>query len=166
MAKSKDEDKTKAKKATKKAAAAPAKKPAQKAAKKAASDSSEKGTEAVKQAQGAKAEVAKPQTGVAPKQGVSASDYAILVRPILTEKTAAAGEGLPRVAFFVPVQADKLSIRAAIERAFNVEVQSVRTVNMLGKVKRTRRSEGRQQNYKKAYVTLKQGYSINLIEGL
>ena len=92
------------------------------------------------------------------------ADYAILISPIVTEKTS--GEDRRTVAFKVATTATKDQIRSAVERVFKVEVQAVRTVNVLGKVKRSMRSVGRRADSKKAYVTLKEGHTINLVEGV
>ena len=93
-------------------------------------------------------------------------DYSVLVRPLITEKTSIIGSTSNSVVFVVDRDATKTDIREAVERIFSVKVESVRTVNMLGKVKRTARSVGRRAHAKKAYVTLKEGQSINVVEGL
>jgi large subunit ribosomal protein L23 len=90
-------------------------------------------------------------------------DYAVLLGPIVTEKGALAGNG---ATFKVDKRASKDEIKSAVERVFNVLVQSVRTSNILGKPKRSARTMGRRAGYKKAYVTLKEGYKLDIIEGL
>ncbi len=105
------------------------------------------------------------------KEGVSSSaerfDYNILLKPIVTEKTAGfdAAEK-KRVAFRVPQSATKQSIRGAVERVFGVKVASVNTVNIQGKLKRTAKGVGRRTSFKKAYVTLQPGQSIDVVEGI
>lgn len=98
------------------------------------------------------------------------SQYQMLQSPIITEKTSMMGSvGAStgaRVAFRVPKTSTKTEIKSAVEAVFGVKVEKVRTLNVLGKVKRTSRSMGRQASFKKAYVTLKDGQTINLVEGL
>ena len=94
-------------------------------------------------------------------------DYQVIVRPLITEKGSSIGGGSSGgVAFRVNRQATKPQIREAVERIFKVEVKAVRTCNYQGKVKRTNRSTGRRAHFKKAYVTLKEGQTIDIVEGL
>ncbi|OGT96680.1 MAG: 50S ribosomal protein L23, partial [Gammaproteobacteria bacterium RIFOXYB2_FULL_38_6] len=60
--------------------------------------------------------------------------------------------------------ANKTEIKKAIEALFNVKVNSIRVCNMKGKTKRFGRTLGRQQDWKKAYVTLAAGSEIDLHE--
>lgn len=97
----------------------------------------------------------------------SRKDHSILIKPVVTEKSATiGGANFSGAVFKVDGDATKLEIKGAIERIFNVQVASVRTCNYLGKVKRTGRSMGRRSNYKKAMITLKPGFQLNLIEGV
>ena len=93
-------------------------------------------------------------------------DYGTILSPMITEKSSLVGGAGNRVVFKVDRRASKDQIKTAVERVFKVNVQDVNTVNYLGKPKRTSRSEGRRTAYKKAYVTLKEGQTINVIEGL
>lgn len=91
--------------------------------------------------------------------------YQVIRRPIVTEKsTMLQGEG--KYTFEVAVEANKPLIKQAVEKAFNVEVASVNTVIMKGKVKRIGRSVGRTKDWKKAVVTLKPGQKIEFFEGV
>ena len=94
------------------------------------------------------------------------SDYGILDRPVITEKGTSIGGATGGVAFRVDRRAGKAEIKEAIERIFKVKVDKVRTINYRGKKKRTMRSIGYRSSFKKAYVTLKEGYTINLVEGV
>jgi large subunit ribosomal protein L23 len=85
----------------------------------------------------------------------------IVVRPILTEKTSTAQEFQNTYAFEVGIGARKSQIKQAIERLFDVEVSSVRTVNVRGKMKRFGRYYGKRSNWKKAYVKLVDGNTID-----
>jgi large subunit ribosomal protein L23 len=94
------------------------------------------------------------------------TDYAVLQHPVITEKSAAQGGGQPTVVFRVDPRATKLEVRGAVERIFNVKVESVRTCTFIGKVKRSASGASRRAGYKKAYVTLAAGSSIDIVEGL
>jgi large subunit ribosomal protein L23 len=98
------------------------------------------------------------------KAGVK--DYAVLLSPVITEKTAVSGDNKTRVVFRVDTRANKKEIKEAIERVFNVKVKSINTVNYMGKVKRTTSVIGRRAAFKKAYVVLQEGQSIQVVEGL
>jgi large subunit ribosomal protein L23 len=88
----------------------------------------------------------------------------IILRPIVTEKTARLEAGQNTYTFQVGVGANKLQIKDAIERLFGVDVDDVRTVNVRGKTKRVGRYQGRRSDWKKAYVTLADGELIQLFE--
>jgi len=126
-------------------------------------------TAAKKEAKATQAEAAPKAAKVAPVLDASVTrvrDYSVLVRPLITEKSSIIGSTSNSVVFVVDRRATKTDIREAVERIFSVKVDSVRTVNVLGKVKRTAKSVGRRAHAKKAYVTLKEGHSINVVEGL
>ena len=82
----------------------------------------------------------------------------ILIKPIVTEKLTAQGEKLNRYGFIVDRKANKLQIKDAVEKLYNVSVASVNTANYHGKMKsRYTKSgilSGRANHYKKAYITL------------
>lgn len=96
----------------------------------------------------------------------SLRDFDILDKPLITEKSSIVGGDGSTVVFKVAKSASKSDIRAAVERVFDVQVKAVRTCNFLGKLKRTTRSIGRRASFKKAYVTLQPGQSIDIVEGL
>ena len=82
----------------------------------------------------------------------------IIIKPIVTEKLTDQGEKLNRYGFIVDRTANKLQIKDAVEKMYNVNVAAVNTVNYHGK-KRTRYTKagilrGRANHYKKAYVSL------------
>ena len=66
----------------------------------------------------------------------------------------------------VDPRANKTQIKQAVEEIFKVKVKSVNTLNLLGKVKRMGRHEGRRPNWKRAIVTLEQGSRIQFFEGV
>ena len=89
----------------------------------------------------------------------------ILIKLIVTEKsTALMAEG--KYTFKVPLNANKYQIRDAVEEIFNVKVAAVSTMRMEGKKKRMGRFEGKRSDWKKAIVTLKEGETIELFEGV
>jgi large subunit ribosomal protein L23 len=89
----------------------------------------------------------------------------ILVKPIITEKMTAQAEKLNRYGFVVDKRANKLEIKAAIEKMYSVKVDSVNTQQYVGKVKTRNTTRGvavgRVNRNKKAIVTLKQGEVID-----
>lgn len=88
--------------------------------------------------------------------------HEVLKRPLITEKTSQFTTGDRQVvAFEVGRDANKVEIRQAVEKAFEVKVQDVKTIVVAGKVKRVGRNYGRRSNRKKAYVTLAQGSNID-----
>jgi len=89
--------------------------------------------------------------------------FDIILGPMVTEKTAAQqDENI--YAFKVGEKANKVQIKQAVQELFGVEVLSVRTVLMRGKMKRFGRHFGKRKNWKKAYVTLAEGHSLPLYE--
>lgn len=94
------------------------------------------------------------------------SPYKVLKRPLVTEKTNALREGNNEYAFEVTRIANKVQIRDAVQTIFGVRVTGVRTSIVRGKIKRTRKSRGKQPNWKKAIVTLHPEDQIELFEGV
>ena len=88
----------------------------------------------------------------------------VIVRALITEKGTKLREGGNKYTFQVDRAANKIEIKKAVEDLFNVSVEQVRTMNMLGKVKRMGRFVGRRPTWKKALVTLKEGDTIDLFE--
>jgi len=83
--------------------------------------------------------------------------HQIIRKPLVTEKSNLMKETDNVVAFEVAMSSNKVEIKKAIERAFNVKVQEVRTLIVAGKIKRSGRNFGKRSNVKKAYVTLADG---------
>jgi large subunit ribosomal protein L23 len=88
----------------------------------------------------------------------------ILRRPIVTEKSAYRMEEDNTYVFEVSERANKLQIKGAIEQYFGVKVLDVRTLIVRGKVKRFGRHYGKRPNWKKAYIKLADGDSLNFYE--
>ena len=87
----------------------------------------------------------------------------IIIRPLFTEKMTQLEDIQRKYAFQVSQKSNKIDIKNAIERRFDVEVQKVATMNRLGKTKdmtmksggRTIRTSGKRSDWKKAYISLK-----------
>lgn len=84
-------------------------------------------------------------------------NHEILLSPMITEKSTILKEKTGELVFKVHPDSTKIDIRRAIEQSFDVQVASVRTVKVLGKFKRQGKTSGYRANWKKAYVSLKEG---------
>jgi len=89
----------------------------------------------------------------------------VLIAPLITEKGTLVNETSNQVVFRVRRDANKDEIRKAIESFFKVKVEKVHTANLLGKYRRTAKSMGKRSDWKKAYVTLAEGQTIDFFEG-
>ncbi len=87
--------------------------------------------------------------------------YEIIKAPIITEQSTKLIEGQNKYTFKVDQKANKVEIKKAIEKIFNVKVLSVNTVNVLPKFKRMGKYEGYKSAYKKAIVKLEEGQKID-----
>ena len=87
----------------------------------------------------------------------------IIIRPLVTEMTTELMEECKYV-FVVAKEANKIEIAKAVSTIFNVKVESVNTVNVLGKVKRMGRNLGKRSDYKKAIVKLAAGETIEFFQ--
>ena len=90
--------------------------------------------------------------------------YSVIKKPHVTEKTSLGSDSTNTVAVVVDRDANKIEIKKAVEELFKVKVETVRTVNVAGKVKRYGRNFGKKSNWKKAYVTLQKGQSLDFFE--
>ncbi len=91
--------------------------------------------------------------------------YELIRSPIVTEKTTLLSE-YNQVCFKVPLDATKPEIKAAVEDLFKVSVTNVNTLRAKGKIKRFRGIIGKQNDIKKAIVTLAEGQSIDIATGV
>ncbi len=92
--------------------------------------------------------------------------YSIIKSPVITEKSANQGMTANKVVFWVELKANKYQIKDAVEKVFGVNVVDVNTQRVPSKVKRLGRHAGRTSIRKKAYITLKEGDSIEeLVSG-
>lgn len=91
--------------------------------------------------------------------------YEVLRRPLITEKMTSL-QSLRKYAFEVAPKANRLQVKQAVEKAFNVRVVSVNIIIVKGERKRSGRRWYTTPPEKKAIVTLKEGYKIQLFEGV
>jgi large subunit ribosomal protein L23 len=89
----------------------------------------------------------------------------VLKAPHISEKSTMVAEKLNTIVFKVANDATKADIKAAVEKLFEVKVEAVRTLNVVGKTKRTGSRMGRRSDWKKAYVTLVEGQDIDFVGG-
>ena len=90
----------------------------------------------------------------------------IIRRPLITEKTSIMREDGKTIVFHVAPHANKVEIKRAIEQLLGAKVASIRTSIAHGKIKRQGRFAGRRSDWKKAYVTLREGQKIpEFLEG-
>ena len=87
----------------------------------------------------------------------------VLIAPHISEKSSMVAEQANQVIFKVATDATKPEVKKAVEKMFNVEVNTVRITNMKGKSKRFGQRLGRRNDWKKAYVTLKAGQDIDFL---
>jgi len=92
-------------------------------------------------------------------------NYDVIVSPVITEKSTMASDA-NQVVFNVARNATKPEIKKAVEALFGVKVKAVNTLLRKGKVKRFRGIKGKQNDVKKAVVTLDEGQSIDVTTGL
>lgn len=93
------------------------------------------------------------------------SHHDVIRAPVITEKATLLGEH-NQLVFEVATNADKPTIKAAIEALFDVKVKTVNTLNRRGKVKRFRGVRGVQKGVKHAIITLEEGHHIDITTGL
>ncbi len=86
----------------------------------------------------------------------------VLKRPVLTEKTILLQQTENKYTFDVELTATKPEIKDAVEKMFNVKVERVNVMNVAAKTKRLGKYVGKTNRRRKAIVTLKEGYSIDL----
>jgi len=94
----------------------------------------------------------------------------VLKKPLLTEKVAQLTEKLNRYAFIVDPRANKIQIKAAIEKMYGVNITGVNTMRYVGKLKSRNTKAGavtgRAAAYKKAIITLKDGEVIDFYSNI
>ncbi|MDD4476721.1 MAG: 50S ribosomal protein L23 [Patescibacteria group bacterium] len=99
------------------------------------------------------------------KTNLQSAAYKILLYPLVTEKAAIA-ESVNKYTFVVSRSANKKQIKKAMNDVYGVVPESVNTVNIDGRVLKSRGIPGRRSDYKKAIVALPAGKTINIHEGV
>ena len=90
----------------------------------------------------------------------------IIRRPLITEKTSIQREDGRTIVFEVARDANKVEVRQAIEKLLGAKVDTIRTSIVHGKIKRQGRFAGQRPDWKKAYVTLREGQKMpEFLEG-
>lgn len=89
--------------------------------------------------------------------------YTVLLEPHISEKVSLLGEATNSYAFKVAKDATKAEIKEAVETLFKVTVESISTLNVKGKIKRTVHGANRRKNWKKAYVRLGSGQDLDFM---
>lgn len=92
------------------------------------------------------------------------SPFIVIKKPVVTEKSMA-NQQKSVYTFIVAPDATKPEVKTSVEKAFNVKVEEVRTVKVKGKYKRMKNQllQGKRKDWKKAYVTLKEGFRLDII---
>ena len=89
--------------------------------------------------------------------------FQVIVAPHVSEKSARLADKYRQIVLEVRPDASKPLIKQAVEKLFNVQVESVTVTNVKGKAKQTARRSGRRKDWKKAYVRLKPGQDIDFL---
>lgn len=89
----------------------------------------------------------------------------VLIRPLITEKTNNSMQD-NKYTFIVPLTANKVEIRQAVESIFKVKVLDVNTIRVMGKIKRMGKNQGKRPDFKKAVVRIASGQRIEFFEGV
>ena len=91
--------------------------------------------------------------------------YKVLLSPRMTEKSTRIGELSNQYVFKVTTDSNKKEIKDAVEKLFEVNVESVRIVNVKGKSKSFKLRTGKRNDWKKAYVRVQEGQVIDFLGG-
>ena len=91
--------------------------------------------------------------------------YKVLLSPRVTEKTTLVGDASNQYVFKVAPDANKAQIKSAVEHLFEVNVESVRVVNVKGKNKTFKMRPGKRANWKKAYVRVQEDQTLDFLGG-
>jgi large subunit ribosomal protein L23 len=89
--------------------------------------------------------------------------YRVIQKPVITEKATDDTAERNAYHFRVPVTANKVEIRQAVEKLFEVKVLSVNTARVRGKVRRRGYTAGATPTWKRAMVKLREGQTIEIL---
>ena len=93
------------------------------------------------------------------------NEYQLLIRPLVTEKNMQLHENENKVFIEVAPDANRIEVKRAVEKVFNVKVEKVNILNQNGKRVRFKMQMGKRKDWKKAIVTLKEGEKVDYLEG-
>ncbi|MBL42151.1 MAG: 50S ribosomal protein L23 [Rhodospirillaceae bacterium] len=91
--------------------------------------------------------------------------YEVIRSPVVTEKSTFISE-YNQIVFNVAIDSSKREIKEAIEKLFKVKVKNVNTLRQNGKIKRFKGTVGKRPEFKKAFITLEEGNSIDVTTGI
>ena len=91
--------------------------------------------------------------------------YKVLLSPRMTEKSTRLAESSNQYVFRVTTDSNKKEIKDAVEKLFEVKVESVRIVNVKGKSKSFKLRAGKRNDWKKAYIRVQEGQTIDILGG-
>ena len=103
------------------------------------------------------------QNSAAAKAASATNAYEVIRAPRVSEKTARLQEVSNQYVFEIAKTATKADVKAAVEKIFDVKVETVNVVNVKGKTKSFKFRQGRRGDWRKAYVTLAEGQSIDVM---
>ena len=103
------------------------------------------------------------QNSAAAKAASATNAYEVIRAPRVSEKTARLQEVSNQYVFEIAKTATKADVKAAVEKIFDVKVKAVNVVNVKGKSKTFKFRQGRRGDWRKAYVTLADGQSIDVM---
>ena len=103
------------------------------------------------------------QNSAAAKAASATNAYEVIRAPRVSEKTARLQEVSNQYVFEIAKTATKADVKAAVEQIFSVNVKAVNVVNVKGKTKSFKFRQGRRGDWRKAYVTLADGQSIDVM---
>ncbi len=96
---------------------------------------------------------------------VKGNAFGVIIKPLVTEKSAIM-QSVNKFSFMVARDAKKSQIKRAVKELYNVDARQINIINVQGRAVRFGRSQGRRSDFKKAIVTLPQGQSITIHEGV
>ena len=103
------------------------------------------------------------QNSAAAKAASATNAYEVIRAPRVSEKTARLQEVSNQYVFEIAKTATKADVKAAVEQIFSVNVKAVNVVNVKGKTKSFKFRQGRRGDWRKAYVALADGQSIDVM---
>jgi len=106
-------------------------------------------------------EVSNKKSRIVLPQGKDPRFYKIVKKPIRTEK-AVGSSGQNKYVFKVWQKTNKIEVRKAVEELYEVKIKDVKIINTFGKKRQVGRFEGWKPGFKKAVITLKKGYKIEV----